>query len=473
MKARKLIAILTAVILVFGCISPLSALAAGEETTVTPAERSQVECQRDGMTLRGTMFVPEIIGDEKIPMVILSHGFMSSQWEMWNLAGALQRAGYASVCFDFMGSGQSDGQFVNMTTWTEVADLNAIIDYVKTLDFVDTDNIFLSGNSFGGVVTALTAVERAADLNAICLWYPAMSMCDDARNGYVQATQFDPNNIPDTLQVGRYTVGREFLEININLYPTELAVAYTDDVLILHGTADNLVPYTSSVDLAEKYESAELVPVEGGGHGFWGPVFNSAAPVMIEFLDAHVNSVNVRNTTASCGEGKTAAVDVVYKGNEAATTVTVQLDSQFDLVEMTSRYDGFEYNPENGKAIIYNIDGFEKGDVLCTALYDLDVIQWAVNGAYKVDVEVLAATGGNDEPFEILGNQGYIIIENDYLDGDITADGKVTNADVITLARYLVDLVEFNADQLIVADFDGNGKINNADLIKLARAIVA
>lgn len=472
MKARKLIAILTAVILVFGCISPLSALAV-DEPDVTPAARAQVECQRDGMTLRGTMFTPEINGDEKVPMVILSHGFMSSQWEMWNLANTLQGAGYASVCFDFMGSGQSDGEFVNMTTWTEVADLNAIIDYVKTLDFVDTDNIFLSGNSFGGVVTALTAVTRAADLNSICLWYPAMSMCDDARNGFVQTTQFDPNNIPDTLQVGRYTVGKEFLEINVNLYPTELAVAYTDDVLILHGTADNLVPYAGSVELAEKYESAELVLVEGGGHGFWGPVFNSAAATMLDFLDAHIHSVNVGNTTATCGEGKTATVDVVYDGNTTATSVTVQLSSEFELVEMTSVYDGFEYNPENGKAIIYNVDGFNAGDVLCSATYDLDVIPWAVNGAYKVDIDVLDATDDTDEPFKIIGNQGYIIIENDYMAGDITADGKVTNADVIALARYLVDLVEFNADQLIIADFNGDGKINNTDLIKLARSIVA
>lgn len=56
--------------------------------------------------------------------------------------------------------------------------------------------------------------------------------------------------------------------------------------------------------------------------------------------------------------------------------------------------------------------------------------------------------------------------------GDVNLDGRVSNADVITLARYLVGLTEFNEDQLELADIDGNGAISNIDLVKLARSIV-
>ena len=48
----------------------------------------------------------------------------------------------------------------------------------------------------------------------------------------------------------------------------------------------------------------------------------------------------------------------------------------------------------------------------------------------------------------------------------------VTNADVIALARYLVDLVEFDTEQLAAADVNADGDIDNADLIRLARTIV-
>ena len=52
-------------------------------------------------------------------------------------------------------------------------------------------------------------------------------------------------------------------------------------------------------------------------------------------------------------------------------------------------------------------------------------------------------------------------------------DGIVSNADVIAIARYLVNLVEFNAEQLIIADVDVDGEVDNADLIKVARSLVA
>ena len=77
------------------------------------------------------------------------------------------------------------------------------------------------------------------------------------------------------------------------------------------------------------------------------------------------------------------------------------------------------------------------------------------------------------ERIDVLLVDGAVIIDNDYTTGDITLDGIVTNADVIALARYLVNLVEFNAEQLIVADVDADGEIDNADLIKLARSIIA
>lgn len=56
---------------------------------------------------------------------------------------------------------------------TEVADLNAVVDMIKTLDFVDTDNIFLLGRSQGGFVSALTAAQREDDIQGMVLFYPA------------------------------------------------------------------------------------------------------------------------------------------------------------------------------------------------------------------------------------------------------------------------------------------------------------
>ena len=56
--------------------------------------------------------------------------------------------------------------------------------------------------------------------------------------------------------------------------------------------------------------------------------------------------------------------------------------------------------------------------------------------------------------------------------GDVTGDGKITNSDVIRLARSLLDLVMLDEAQQNAADVTGDGKISNADVIKLARYLL-
>ena len=58
--------------------------------------------------------------------------------------------------------------------------------------------------------------------------------------------------------------------------------------------------------------------------------------------------------------------------------------------------------------------------------------------------------------------------------GDVDGDGQLSNADVIMVARYLIDLSHQDSVTDIEAygDIDGDGKIGNADLIKIARIIV-
>lgn len=54
------------------------------------------------------------------------------------------------------------------------------------------------------------------------------------------------------------------------------------------------------------------------------------------------------------------------------------------------------------------------------------------------------------------------------MDGDY----ELTNADLIMIARYLVDLEKFDERQMELADFNDDGKMNNTDLVMIARALV-
>ncbi len=93
-------------------------------------------------------------------LVILSHGFTGNKGESGRLfvttARELAKAGFAALRFDFWGSGDSSGEFYQMTPNTEINDLKNVIRWAHQQGW---DNIGLLGLSFGGAVTICTAAQ--------------------------------------------------------------------------------------------------------------------------------------------------------------------------------------------------------------------------------------------------------------------------------------------------------------------------
>lgn len=238
------------------------------------------ECQREGLTLRGTEYRPE--GD-KLPIAIVSHGFMAFQDTVRQYAKALAEMGCVSFCFDFCGGsvvkGKSEGKTTDMSVLTEVKDLEAVIDYVKTLPYADVDNILLMGCSQGGFVSALTAVKRKDEIAKLILFYPALCIPDDARAGKMMFAKFDPADIPEMINCGPMKLGRCYVTDVINMNPYEEIKDYSGDVLIVHGTEDKIVKLDYSKKAYEAYlhngagevkpeRRVELKIINGGQHGF-------------------------------------------------------------------------------------------------------------------------------------------------------------------------------------------------------------
>ncbi|MBE6949226.1 MAG: glycoside hydrolase [Ruminococcaceae bacterium] len=171
---------------------------------------------------------------------------------------------------------------------------------------------------------------------------------------------------------------------------------------------------------------------------------------------------------ADCAEGE-AVVDITYTGDADITSVRFYIDSALPIADVYSDYD-IEYNPAEGYVVVWGVDGID--DVVATLVYDISANPWLANGEYPIDLEVVDATDIAEAKLVVKGVAGAVIIDNSYAAGDANLDGLVTNADVIAIARYLVNLVEFNAEQLLAADVNVDGVVDNVDLIKVARAIV-
>lgn len=215
-------------------------------------------CERDGLTIRGTEYKPQ---GENLPIAIVSHGFMAFQDTVRQYAKALAEMGYAAYCFDFCGGsvvkGKSDGKTTDMSVLTEVKDLESVIDYTKGQAYTDENHILLMGCSQGGFVSAITAAKRKQEIEKLILFYPALCIPDDARAGKMMLAKFDPHNIPKLLNCGPMKLGRCYVSDVIEMNPYEEIKDFAGDVLIVHGTKDDIVKLEYSQKAYETYLGSE------------------------------------------------------------------------------------------------------------------------------------------------------------------------------------------------------------------------
>lgn len=231
--------------------------------------QSCFECRRNGLVIRGTEYRPE---GEKLPVAIISHGFMAWQDSVRHYARELARMGYCAYCFDFCGGsvlkkGKSDGKTTNMSVRTEAQDLEAVIEYVQGLPYNGND-LLLMGCSQGGFVSALVAAKHPGMVDKLVLFYPALCIPDDARAGKMMFAKFDPTNIPEIINCGPMKLGRCYPADVINIDAIAEIKSYVGPVLIVHGTKDRIVNLDYSRQAQQSYPNAKLHIIEGGAHGF-------------------------------------------------------------------------------------------------------------------------------------------------------------------------------------------------------------
>ena len=228
----------------------------GMELVVDSAE---VWSERDGNRIFGMMYYNST-ASEKQPAVILSHSSSLTHEAMKGYASAIAKMGFAAYCFDFCGGSdksKSDGKTDEMTVFTEVEDLRAVVKTVKSLDYVDSSNVCLLGSSQGGLVSALLADECPDDFAGMILFYPAF-------------------NIPEMVKMfsgfgdfgGMMSMSEAYINSIKDFDVWSHIGKFSKPVCIIHGTADMIVPISNSVKAVGLYPSATLNKIEGANHGF-------------------------------------------------------------------------------------------------------------------------------------------------------------------------------------------------------------
>ena len=240
-------------------------MAAGAE-----AQTESVVIDGDHGKLQAVIHKPQLKSGERVPMVLLCHGFMGNKdGALENrIANLLSERGIASIRFDFNGHGQSEGRFQDMTVPNEIVDAKKVIDYVSALPYVSS--VAISGHSQGGVVAAMTAGELGSDkIKAVVLLAPAAVLRDDAIRGSTMGATYDPFNLGEYVELFRgLKLGAEYIRTAFSLPIYETSAQYDGPALIIHGTGDRVVPYTYGERFHQIWPKSKLQIIDRADHGF-------------------------------------------------------------------------------------------------------------------------------------------------------------------------------------------------------------
>ena len=196
------------------------------------------------------------------PSVVIVHGFtgdkVSSHRLLVLLARRLAASGVAALRFDCRGSGESQGDFSEMTVSREVEDVAAAFEYMRRQPGLDPERVMLLGFSMGGLVSAL-ALDTVRP-HRLALWSPALPelWLRHLRGGLLP---------PVVSDYGGWPLGRAFLQEIVQVRPLEAAARWGGVAHVFHGDADQTCPVEWGVRYAEAL-GCDATAIPGAGHTY-------------------------------------------------------------------------------------------------------------------------------------------------------------------------------------------------------------
>ena len=224
-------------------------------------------------SMTGRLYVPTAAAP--VPLVICCHGLVGSIDDLDPVAQTLAGLGVAAFCFAFRNGGPQAGDTTRMSVMTEVADLEEVLSAARSAadgwEAVDPQRIVFQGVSQGGAVSAITAARHPEEVAGLALWYPAFSITDDLHLLFASSEE-----VPETLTFEGHSLGSIYAEDMWNYDVYADMPRYPSPVLIVHGDADAVAPIGYSERAVQTFPDAQLLTIEGAGHGLSGRAWDRA-----------------------------------------------------------------------------------------------------------------------------------------------------------------------------------------------------
>lgn len=201
---------------------------------------------------------------EKVPVVIYTHGQSGYATNFSAIYTRLAEQKIAAFSFECCGGNRSGAKSEGAKLFpahytSRMTDLETVLAKVKTLDYVDTDRIFLFGESYGGIVSSFVAINHNEIPGLILL----------------------STGVDDSL-LGREDGDETYLADYDVESPYEAIKAYTGDVICFNGQEDFAHDFgENQIEIYNQRESGSAVfySLENSDHSF-----SALSPEAQEFL---------------------------------------------------------------------------------------------------------------------------------------------------------------------------------------------
>ena len=233
------------------------------------------------LTLRGWWMPTE---DAK-GTVIRVHGLDGTRDSSLGLSKALVDGGYSVLAFDLRGHGESDPAQMGAGIH-EQDDLRGAIDYVLTHRGAEPGRVLLYGDSFGGAIALMTAVDEPAVVGLFSdSAFTSVSdlliqeVADRTRAARWSATALRPG----ILFVARVAKGLDISEVR----PVDSVALYDYSLGLVHCSTDERVPLEHLIQIRAQVQAPPRMTVyEGCEHSQgWEDYTDHYEAYLVDYFD--------------------------------------------------------------------------------------------------------------------------------------------------------------------------------------------
>ncbi len=225
-------------------------------------EFSKLTYMSDGLKVKAYLYKPKII-KTKLPVIIFNRGGLVREDiapELISMFHYLASEGFIVIAPMYRQSDGGEGH--DEMGGGDVNDLMNVVRLIQSFDFADTKNLFLYGESRGGVMTYL-ALKRQAPVNAAAVFG---AITDVERLLQENAQMFTPAFVS--------RIWKDFEQNKERIIASRSAIRWIEEItmpiLIMHGGGDVQVSPVQSLAMAGKLHQLgrpyQLIIYAGDNH---------------------------------------------------------------------------------------------------------------------------------------------------------------------------------------------------------------